>query len=236
MAELSNSFAEMSHTLQARTQYIQEFASHVSHEFKTPLTSMQASLELLQEHLEEMPINQQKQFLNNLQGDTERLKNLVNRLLEQARADTQQSSSATSNLLHTLNSLKPHYADKKLRLNFDSDSTNHVLNISTAALESILTNLFDNSLHHDATEITLSAAQQQQQLKLRIHDNGAGISPANKKQIFTPFFTTRRENGGTGLGLGIIASTLTAWGGTIQLQDTDIGTCFSLLFNCADFE
>ena len=236
VAELSNSFAEMSESLTERTQYIQEFASHVSHEFKTPLTSMQASLELLQEHIEDMPINQQKQFLNNLQGDTERLKNLVNRLLEQARADTQQTSSTTSNLLQTLNSLKSHYADKKTHLIFETDRTNHTLNIATDALEIILTNLFDNSLQHDATEITLSATQQQQQLTLSIHDNGSGISPANKKQIFTPFFTTRRENGGTGLGLGIISSTLKAWGGEIELQETETGTCFVLLLNCADFE
>ena len=236
VAELSNSFAEMSESLTARAHYIQEFAAHVSHEFKTPLTSMQGSLELLQTHLDDMPINQQKQFLKNLQGDTERLKNLVNRLLEQARADTQQASSSTSNLLQTLNSLKPHYANKKLHLTFDPDITNHTLNIATTALESILTNLFDNSLHHDATEISLSTSQQQQQLMLSIHDNGSGISPANKKQIFTPFFTTRREKGGTGLGLGIISATLKAWGGEVQLQDTDTGTCFVLLLNCADFE
>ncbi len=236
VAELSNSFAEMSHTLHTRSQYIQEFASHVSHEFKTPLTSMQASLELLQEHIGDMPSQQQKQFLNNLQGDTKRLTNLVNRLLEQARADTQQASSATSSLVKILNTLKTHYADKNLRLIFGPGLVDYSLNIATDALERILVNLFDNSLYHEATEIRISASQRHRQLTLHIHDNGAGISPANKQQIFTPFFTTRRESGGTGLGLGIISSTLAAWDGTIQLQDTDTGTYFTLLLNCADVE
>ncbi len=236
VAELSNSFAEMSHTLHDRTQYIKQFASHVSHEFKTPLTSMQASLELLQEHINDMPLTQQKQFIHNLQGDTERLKNLVNRLLEQAHADTLQSSPASSDLQQVVNTLVSQYTDKNIRFIFDDAAMVYTLNISIAALESVLSNLFDNSMHHGATEITLSAIQGKQQLQLSIHDNGSGISPANKTHIFTPFFTTRRDQGGTGLGLGIVAATLTAWHGSITLQDTDIGAHFILIFNCADCE
>ena len=101
LAELSKSFAKMSKTLNKRSEYIQQFASHVSHEFKTPLTSMQGSLELLQEHADDMPEEQRQRFINNLQDDTERLKKLVNRLLEQARADSLQGSSESTNLLES---------------------------------------------------------------------------------------------------------------------------------------
>jgi methyl-accepting chemotaxis protein len=55
MALLSESFAEMAHSLEYRAQYIRDFATHVSHEFKTPLTGIQGAVELLQEHMSEMP-------------------------------------------------------------------------------------------------------------------------------------------------------------------------------------
>lgn len=226
---LSRSIAEMSYTLQERGQYIQEFASHVSHEFKTPLTSMQASLELLQEH-KEMSEEQQQRFLSNLQGDTERLKNLVTRLLEQARADTLATSSSTSHLIPILNSMRAQYKKHNIDLSFDEIDLDVELHISTDALESVLINLFDNSQSHGANTITLvtKATKEKGLFHLHIQDNGTGISPANKERIFTPFFTTRREQGGTGLGLGIITATLKAWKGAIALQDSDLGALFSV--------
>jgi len=59
-----------------------------------------------------------------------------------------------------------------------------------------------------------------------LHDNGEGISPANRERIFTPFFTTRRNHGGTGLGLEIVASLLKAYGGNIRLGDAQPGAEF----------
>lgn len=226
LAELSNSFAEMSQTLHERSEYIQQFASHVSHEFKTPLTSMQGSLELLQEHADDMPEEQRQRFINNLQEDTERLKRLVSRLLEQARADSLQGSTKSSDLLEILKALQSRYADTKLQLEYDDKMLVHQLNISPSALQSVLGNLIDNSLHHEASKIKVSAVEVAGQLEISFHDNGSGISDANMKNIFTPFFTTRRETGGTGLGLGIIESILKASNGTIENKMAEKGALF----------
>jgi len=220
LAKLSNSFSEMSHTLKERSHYIQQFASHVSHEFKTPLTSMQGSLELLQEHGDEMELAQRTRFLDNLQEDTTRLKNLVNRLLEQARADSLQSTSETSYLLDSLEQLESRYADSKLNIIFDKTELDHHISIAPSALYSVLSNLFDNSLQHDSTQVKLTTKVDNKQIKIYIHDNGSGISKANQERIFTPFFTTRRDTGGTGLGLGIIQSILKASNGEIKLEDS----------------
>ena len=226
LSVLSNSFAEMSKTLHERSQYIQQFAAHVSHEFKTPLTSMQGSLELLEEHIDEMPVEQRQRFLNNLKGDTERLKNLVSRLLEQARADSLSTSVEKTNLLKTLNILKSRYADSTVILEYDETETNYDVVVTDSALESILANLFDNSLQHSATHISINAKNKNGQLEISVHDNGQGISVANQKKIFTPFFTTRRESGGTGLGLGIIESILKASNGTIRNITVEKGALF----------
>lgn len=225
---LSNSFSEMSQTLHERSQYIQQFAAHVSHEFKTPLTSMQGSLELLEEHIDDMPVEQRQRFLDNLQDDTQRLKNLVSRLLEQARADSLPTSIETSNLLKTLYILKSRYADSKLELEFSESEAEVDIIIANNALESILSNLFDNSLQHGASNIVINTQKKNGRLEISIHDDGTGISPANQKKIFTPFFTTRRESGGTGLGLGIIESILKASNGVITNIEVEKGALFVL--------
>lgn len=230
LAELSNSFAEMSQIVHERTQYIEQFAAHVSHEFKTPLTSIQGTLELLQDHLDEMPLEQRQHFLDNLQQDTKRLENLVTRLLQQARADALQASTDACNILQVLNQLQAIYKAKQLKLILD-DSLDENISVSAEALTLVFVNLFDNSLQHNANKVLIKLSHSDEQLQLSIHDNGTGISPANRSRIFTPFFTTRRDTGGTGLGLGIIESTLKAWNSAIVLKSSEHGAHFIIEFN-----
>ncbi len=228
LSELSRSFAEMSKTLHERTLYIDRFASHVSHEFKTPLTSMQGTLELLQEHIDDMPIEQRQRFLDNLQDDTERLKRLVNRLLEQARADSTQISSETTAVIEVLKQLESRFSDSGLVLDYSPDKVDVIVKIAPNQLRIILSNLFDNSLKHQAKHIKITAHHNDDQLILFIHDDGSGVSDANRERIFTPFFTTRREDGGTGLGLGIVESLLKVWNGKIELLESDSGALFKI--------
>lgn len=227
IAQLSESFASMSHALTQRTDYIQRFATHVSHEFKTPLTSMQGALELLQDHLNTMPSEQQHRFIDNLLADTQRLKQLVTRLLELARADVLAPSQQDSRLPDVIFALHNRYAERGLILQYQQLPTSS-LAIAPDALEIVLTNLFENSLQHAANQLTITAIQHENTLELHLHDNGTGVSPANRTKIFTPFFTTRRNNGGTGLGLEIIVSLLKTYSSTIELAESAEGALFVL--------
>ncbi|MBV1928542.1 MAG: hypothetical protein KUG81_03415 [Gammaproteobacteria bacterium] len=65
-------------------------------------------------------------------------------------------------------------------------------------------------------------------ISLKISDNGRGISNVNRDKIFTPFFTTRRQDSGTGLGLGIIQSLFQAHDGDIKIVDSNAGACFEV--------
>lgn len=239
LAQLSDSFKQMSIALNERLAYIHQFASHVSHEFKTPLTSMQGALELLQEHNDEMSIEQRNRFINNLLADTERMKRLMNRLLELARADSLQTSQQTTVVLPLLNKLTTHYKNQGLTLTctikihvttITNDKTHKIcVKIAEEAFESILHNLLNNSLQHGATmvKITLNTTNKKH-LYLDLQDNGEGISVANQANIFTPFFTTKRETGGTGLGLDIVTSLLKVWHGSIRLEKSTTGALFRL--------
>lgn len=226
LAQLSGSFAQMSEALKERSMYIDRFASHVSHEFKTPLTSMQGALELLQEHADDMPQEQRQRFINNLYDDTGRLKRLVNRLLEQARADSLQATSERTDSLPIIKQLA--YAYAKRGLNVVYEASQHYLNIAPIAFETVLTNLLENSLQHHADSVEIGFETTPITCLITLRDNGSGVSVANQESVFTPFFTTQREEGGTGLGLGIVQALLQTWKGSIKLVPSRSGACFEL--------
>ncbi len=82
---LSVALTDMARHLNERADYIRTFASHVSHEFKTPLTSIRGTIELLSDHLDEMSPEERARFLSMVDRDAQRLQTLVTRLLELAR-------------------------------------------------------------------------------------------------------------------------------------------------------
>ncbi|TIW91434.1 histidine kinase dimerization/phospho-acceptor domain-containing protein, partial [Mesorhizobium sp.] len=85
--ELSAAFLDMAQKLQARSDSIQTFATHVSHELKSPLTAIQGAAELLRDSGEAMDEAERKRFSNNIVTDAGRLNLLVRRLLELARVE-----------------------------------------------------------------------------------------------------------------------------------------------------
>jgi signal transduction histidine kinase len=88
--------------------------------------------------------------------------------------------------------------------------------------------LLHNATEHGATTVTITAERRDRMLRILVADNGLGISPGNRDHIFEPFFTTRRESGGTGMGLQIVRSMLTAHGGTIALLPSGTGAVFEI--------
>lgn len=225
--QLSKSFVSMSKALNERADYLRRFATHMSHEFKTPLTAMQGALELLQDHSETMPKEQRQRFVSNLLADTLRLKQLVARLLELARADALETSANTCNLETVLLDLQSQFKDSGLTLNYANIPT-CLLAISEEVLTMALYNLLENSSQHQANQIDITATQNENQLEILFKDNGIGISQANREKIFTPFFTTRRSAGGTGLGLAITLSLLKAYQGKLDVLPSDQGAVFLL--------
>jgi signal transduction histidine kinase len=219
----------MALSLHERSEYIREFATYVSHEFKTPLTAIQGASELLLEHYEEMSPDKRRKFIQNMLHDADRLKLLVARLLELAKAESLTPSNETSNLSDILNKLKTKFASQGLEFEIKSRS-DYQLKISAEILETALSNLATNSLQHAATRIELDIKRTDHEVILDMLDNGRGIPSGNRDKVFTPFFTTNRESGGTGLGLRIVQTMIEAHSGKIHLGETQKGTLFTLQF------
>lgn len=234
IALLSESLSDMAKTIQHRSEYIRNFATSVSHEFKTPLTAIQGSVELLQEHGETMSVPQRHRFLSNISEDTDRLKRLVNRLLELARADMLEPTHARSPLMPIVNALAERYRERGLKVIFADaylDSSNiKALEVAlpSEVLETVLTTLWDNSLQQGASQSQVTLQIYSSVLHMVVSDDGPGISESNRERIFAPFFTTQREKGGTGLGLNITRQLLAAYGASIELTAHMPGASFQI--------
>ena len=231
VSELSENIAHMASTIQHRSEYIQNFTAHLSHEFKTPLTAIQGSIELLLDNLDDMSKVQQKQFLNNIAEDSQRLGRLVSRLLELTRADMLDPIQQTSDLQAVLKELveNAQYQPLCIRLNLSQENDAWLVCISPESLQAVLTHLLENSKQAGADQVAIQVEREGTNIRLDIVDNGPGISKANRKEIFTPFFTTKRKQGGTGLGLSITMSLLERYQGHISVEPSTSGAHFRLI-------
>lgn len=219
IAQLSQSFLDMAATLQNRSDFIATFAAHVSHELKSPLTSIQGAAELLRDDLDSslhgMSADDRRRFLDNIISDTERLTAVVRRLHELARAEAAPTEGQTR-IADALADLRSGFSTLEVEANGDIGLP---IRVSTESARIVLFHLADNALRHGAALLTITAARRSDDLHVTIHDDGAGVSPANRDKIFDSFFTTRRDSGGTGMGLAIVRALLQAHGGSIALAE-----------------
>ena len=232
IAELSDTVAAMAATLEARARYISDFAAHVSHEFKTPLTAIRGSVELLRDHGATMSAAERERFLGLLDADAARLDKLVRRLLELARADVIKPGSENSELRAVIDAVAARYRELGLTVDVSGSIDRVQIAMSAETLDSILHMLLDNARQHAGRDVHVALDYRLnrggESLLLNVADNGPGISAGNLERVFEPFFTTARERGGTGLGLAIIRALLKAHGGDIALSPSARGAAFQL--------
>ena len=97
----------------------------------------------------------------------------------------------------------------------------------------VLSHLTDNAIRHNAKRVLLEAVDDNGSIKLTISNDGDPISEPNREKIFDAFFTTRRDTGGTGMGLSIVQAVMASHGGSIRLLPSDQGAAFELQFPAA---
>lgn len=220
LAELSRSFEDMAARLNARSVYLSSFAAHVSHELKSPLTAIQGAAELLRDALEPeepaMDAATQRRFLSNIIADTERLTRLLDDLRDLARAETLPRAE-TCQLAPLLDALRTTLPSLTIS---STGALETLIALSSAALRLVLTHLAENAAQQGARRMHFVAESSASRLRLSVSDDGPGIDPRYRAQIFDSFFTTRRAEGGTGMGLAIVRAMLGAYRGSIALAET----------------
>jgi signal transduction histidine kinase len=225
--ELYVNFAVMAERIEARARYLRDFAAAVSHEFKTPLTGIKGVLELLEEHGATMTEEERRHFLANAAGDADRLSRLVQRLLDLARADmTADAGHERSNAAGIARSVAARLRGEKFGIDVEGPPALPLATFSDEALETVLVTLLENSRRAGAGRATIGLERRRNAILIRVRDDGSGIAEADRERVFEPFFTGNRAAGGTGLGLPIARSLLSASGGTIELMPSSRGTTF----------
>jgi two-component system, OmpR family, phosphate regulon sensor histidine kinase PhoR len=205
-----------------------DFVANVSHELKTPLTSISGYAETL---LSDTPSRETtRQFLTTILGNARRMQRLVDDLLDLSRiesgrwqpARTELDIPAVARESWAALAARPEIA----RVTFDLDATPEAehLTADLDAVRQVLTNLFDNSLRYTPAggRITCRARREDGGVALSVRDTGSGIAHEHLARIFERFYradTSRsREEGGTGLGLAIVKHLVEAHGGRVYAE------------------
>ena len=210
-SKLGQAVLDMTARLRGREAVLRSYADHVTHELKSPLTSIQGAAELLDDP--DLSREDRARLLAGIKAATVRMEALLagQRALAKAQEPMPGGSCRLSEVLKDQSAAK-----------MAVDAT---LPLSADVMAMVATHLIGNALAHGATEVTFTATPG----ALTISDNGPGISPGNRDRIFDPFFTTRRDQGGTGMGLPIVQRMLQAQGAEIRLVDGP-GAVFEIRF------
>jgi signal transduction histidine kinase len=218
-ALLAEAMDSMAHRLRARLGYITEFAGNVSHEFKTPVSSLRGTIELLRDD-EAMPAEQRARFLTNALADLDRLSNLVGGLLRLARAEEGGAREPVD-----LDAL----VDEGVRRFGTVAVSGHAGTVRGVReqLDAALGNLLENARRYGGPNVRVERVGGARP-GFVVVDDGPGIHPTHLAHLFERFYTTDRERGGTGLGLALVKAVAEAHGGGVEVTSQPGETRFHL--------
>ena len=198
----------------------------VSHDLRTPLASIKASITSLRQTDIRWDLEQKDEFLETIEDETDRLTHLVNALLEMSRL---QAGIITPHLCETsleevvpgaLAGLGARARDVQLDLAEDLPT----VTADPVLLERVVANLVDNAIKFsDVHPPSVGAGAIAGQVLLRIVDQGPGIDSERREEIFRPFQRLVDHGTGVGLGLAIARGFTEAMGGEISISETPGG-------------
>ena len=214
-----------------------DFVANVSHELKTPLTSIKGFVETLREGAFDDKEHAQ-QFLKIIEEHTDRLNNLINDLLDLSCLESGESFLAKepvhfSELADKVLSGFGVAIKKKSLMVKNKIPADLAAVADRAKMEQVFTNLIDNAVkfNKDKGELVIAAQKGDRSLTVSVGDSGIGIPVRDLPRIFERFYRVdkarSRELGGTGLGLSIVKHIIELHGGTVGVESTEgIGSRF----------
>ncbi|MEO6004277.1 MAG: two-component system sensor histidine kinase CreC [Opitutus sp.] len=220
LRELGIAFEEMRDALEG-TQHVERYTQVLAHEVKAPLAAIRGAAELLEEP---MPPEQREKFLGNIKGETARIHQIVERLLElsslEARKALRQTEQLTSVELvaEAVAAMESAFSAKSAKLLVDESGTSFHVRGERVLLREALVNLLQNALDFSdvGQAVTIGAGAAGERGVFTVRDNGTGIPDYALPRIFERFYslhrpgTTRKS---TGLGLALVSEIAHLHGG-----------------------
>lgn len=216
-----------------------DFISSVSHELRTPLTSIKAYAETML-YDQNMTEETRKEFLLIINEESDRLTDLINGILEISRIESgtieivRKPVNVTTVISRAVVDLEPLAGKKKIKLQTDISNTLPELLGDENKIHSMLTNLVNNAIKFtpDEGRITVSAKLINDDLVIKVADNGMGIPREDLTKIFGRFYRVHRPGKqiqGTGLGLAIVKEIVIRHDGRIDVEsEVDKGSTFTV--------
>ncbi len=229
---------DVTETMQ-RENLRREFTANVSHELKTPLTSISGFAEILQDGL--VQPQDIKKFAGRIFGEAQRLIVLVSDVIKISQLDegsvpyeteTVELSETAKSILERLSP-----AAEKNRVSLSVEGSAKLRTVRPI-LEEVLYNLCDNAVKYNRRggQVTVSLRQEKDFIELSVSDTGIGIPAADQTRVFERFYRVdkshSKEIGGTGLGLSIVKHGAAYLGASLSLESSPgEGSVFTLRWN-----
>ena len=213
---------------------IGELSAGVAHEINNPLNGIINFAQLLKD--EETPRSEfEQQMLDGIIDEGGRIAKIVRELLTFARADTQDLSRVHfADCVKTSIALFGRQFEKDgIHVEIDLAPDLPLVRADGSRLRQVVVNMISNAHHALQAKASHSSEQKVfrisarragktgELLRVEFYDNGVGIKPQNLSKVFDPFFTTRRDGGGTGLGLSVSFGIIRDFGGTINVESEE---------------
>ena len=219
-----------------RLAAVGEMAAGLAHEVRNPLMSIRGFAQLLQEDA----VNKsQKEYLEIIVRETERMNSLIDQLLYYARPGVNRVQKVEVNpVVENVRKLvESQTRSRNIQLTTRLKKDVPPVACDREQLKQVLLNIVINAIQavEDNGRIRISSEANRERgcVEVAVEDNGAGILREHQERIFDPFFTTKEQ--GTGLGLSVAFRLMETWGGTIRVESVkDQGSRFVLSFPLAE--
>lgn len=235
ISRLNQGFNQMARQLAKQDETRQKFISDISHEFQTPLTSIQGFANILKE--EDLPKEQREKYANIILYNSKRLSSLAKNMLQLTLLDREEIELEISNysLVEQMNrviSIQESQANEKnIEIQFQTPKKDILIDGDEQRLEQVWINIVSNAIKYtnDGGLITISMKKTSKDIEVSIEDTGIGMSKEVVSHIFERFYREDKARNveGNGLGLAIVKSIIDLHHGKIDiLSQVDVGTTF----------
>lgn len=236
---LSENYNDVLEKLSTIDQTRSEFVSNVSHELKTPITSMKVLAESVTQN-EAATVDDYKEFMVDIVDEIDRETKIINDLLTLVRTDSKQDEmnfdeTDINEMIETIvKTVKPLAKQRGIKLTYDS-FREVTARVDAVKLSLAISNLIENAVKYNIDNgwISCSLNADKEFFYIKVADSGVGIPDDAKDRVFDRFYRVdkarSRDTGGTGLGLSITRSIVNAHKGTIKLySESGKGTTFTV--------
>ena len=235
---LADSMNYMANELNEMEQYEQKFVANISHDFRSPLTSIKGYVEAMMDGT--IPVEFQEKYFNIVLFETDRLKKLTEELLTLNSFGTKRGMLDISTfdinavIKNTVVSFEGQCRKRKISMELLFESKQQMVKADMGKIQQVLYNLLDNAIKfsEDNSSIVVETTVKHEKVFVSVKDHGAGIPKENQKKIWERFYKMDASRGkdkrGTGLGLAIVKEIIQAHEEHINVISTEgVGTEFT---------